>query len=78
MTITKNKLLEIELDIYGANGKLRLSIPKHTHNNRELFRDIKISYDSDWMALHLKSLQSAYRSSPYFEYFEDDFINHIF
>ena len=26
------------------------------------------------MALHLKSLQSAYRSSPYFEYFEDDFI----
>ena len=27
------------------------------------------------MALHLKSLQSAYRSSPYFEYFEDDFIN---
>ena len=26
------------------------------------------------MDLHLKSLQSAYRSSPYFEYFEDDFI----
>ena len=26
------------------------------------------------MALHLKSLQSAYRSSPYFEYFEDEFI----
>lgn len=62
--------------IYGANGKLGLFIPViHTHNNRELFRDIKISYDSDWMALHLKSLQSAYRSSPYFEYFEDDFIN---
>jgi hypothetical protein len=61
--------------IYGANGKLGLFIPViHTHNNRELFRDIKISYDSDWMALHLKSLQSAYRSSPYFEYFEDDFI----
>ena len=46
--------------IYGANGKLGLFIPViHTHNNRELFRDIKISYDSDWMALHLKSLQSA-------------------
>jgi len=61
--------------IYGANGKLGLFIPViHTHNNRELFRDINICYDTDWMALHLKSLQSAYRSSPYFEYFEDNFI----
>ncbi|MDC1492945.1 WbqC family protein [Flavobacteriaceae bacterium] len=62
--------------IYGANGKLGLFIPVlHTHKNRELFKDIKISYETDWMGLHLKSLQSAYRSSPYFEYFEDDFIN---
>ena len=61
--------------IYGANGKLGLFIPViHTHNNRELFKDVKISYESNWMDLHLKSLQSAYRSSPYFEYFEDDFI----
>ena len=61
--------------IYGANGKLGLFIPViHTHKNRELFKDIKISYESNWMDLHLKSLQSAYRSSPYFEYFEDDFI----
>ena len=61
--------------IYGANGKLGLFIPViHTHKNRELFKDVKISYGSNWMDLHLKSLQSAYRSSPYFEYFEDDFI----
>ena len=61
--------------IYGANGKLGLFIPViHTHKNRELFKDVKISYDSNWMDLHLKSLKSAYRSSPYFEYFEDDFI----
>ena len=61
--------------IYGANGKLGLFIPViHTHKYRELFKDVKISYDSNWMDLHLKSLQSAYRSSPYFEYFEYDFI----
>lgn len=61
--------------VYGANGKLGLFIPViHSHKNRELFKDVKISYDSNWMDLHLKSLQSAYRSSPYFEYFEDDFI----
>ena len=61
--------------VYGANGKLGLFIPViHSHKNRELFKDVKISYESNWMVLHLKSLQSAYRSSPYFEYFEDDFI----
>ena len=61
--------------IYGANGKLGLFIPViHTQKNRELFKDVKISYESNWMDLHLKSLQSAYRSSPYFEYFEDNFI----
>ena len=61
--------------VYGANGKLGLFIPViHSHKNRELFKDVKISYESNWMDLHLKSLQSAYRSSPYFEYFEDDFI----
>lgn len=61
--------------IYGANGKLGLYIPViHTQKNRKLFKDIKISYDSNWMGLHLKSLQSAYRSSPYFEYYEDSFI----
>ena len=61
--------------IYGANGKLGLFVPViHTHNNRELFKNVKISYDSNWMDLHLKSLQSAYRSSPYFEYFEDNFV----
>tara|TARA_B110000444_G_C18708336_1_gene532483 strand:+ start:426 stop:1031 length:606 start_codon:yes stop_codon:yes gene_type:complete len=61
--------------IYGANGKLGLFIPViHSHKQRELFKDVKISHDSHWMDLHLKSLQSAYRSSPYFEYFEDNFI----
>lgn len=60
--------------IFGANGKLGLSIPVfHTHKNREIFRDIKISYEHNWMGIHFKSLQSAYRCSPYFEYYEDDF-----
>jgi len=59
--------------IYGANGKLALNIPiKHSHNNRQLFKDVKIANDTKWQSLHWKSLQSAYRTSPFFEYFEDD------
>ena len=60
-------------NIYGANGKLALTIPTiYSQKNRQLYRDIKIFNDEKWQALHWKSLQSAYRASPFFEFYEDD------
>lgn len=60
--------------IYDANGKLPLTIPViYTQKNRQLFRDIKISEEENWQDLHWKSIQSAYSSSPFFEYYENDF-----
>ncbi len=59
--------------IYGANGKLALNIPvTHTHKKREYYKDIKIVNDTYWQSQHWKSLQSAYRTSPFFEFYEDD------
>ena len=59
--------------IYGANGKLSLSVPViYSQNNRQLYKDIKISNDSNWQGLHWKSLLSAYRTSPFFEFYEDE------
>ncbi|PJB13522.1 MAG: hypothetical protein CO119_01130 [Flavobacteriales bacterium CG_4_9_14_3_um_filter_40_17] len=60
--------------IMGANGKLMLNIPlKHSRGgDRQLTRDIRIENNFPWQDLHWKSLCSAYRSSPYFEFFEDD------
>ncbi len=59
--------------VYGANGKLALNIPiKHTHKNRQLFKDVIIVNDTPWQLQQWKSLQSAYRTSPFFEYYEDD------
>ncbi len=60
--------------IYDGNGKLPLTIPVvFTQNNRQLFKDIKISEDENWQDLHWKSIQSAYSSSPFFEFYETDF-----
>lgn len=60
--------------VYGANGKLLLNVPvKHSHKNRQKFKDIKIANDENWQDLHWKTLQSAYRTSPFFEYYEDEF-----
>ena len=59
--------------IYGANGKLGLNIPViHTQKNRQKYRDVKIYNDDNWQSLHWKSLLSAYRTSPFFEYYEDE------
>ena len=62
--------------IYGANGLLLLSIPViHSQKNRKKFKDVKIAYDYDWLTQHLKSFQISYRSSPFFEYYEDKLVN---
>jgi len=59
--------------IYAANGKLLLNIPViHTQKNRQKYRDVKIANRDKWQSLHWKSLESAYRTSPFFEFYEDD------
>ncbi len=61
-------------DIYSPNGPLTLSIPLVKRNHRQAVKDIRISYDHDWQKLHWRSLESCYRCSPFFEYYEDDFL----
>jgi hypothetical protein len=64
--------------IYGANGKLALNVPvNYTQKNRQLFKDVRIANDSKWQSIHWKSLESAYKTSPFFEYYEDELI-HLF
>lgn len=60
--------------IHSPNGKLDLVIPvlKGSKNHTKV-KDVKISYDFNWQRLHLMSLQTSYRSSAYFEFYEDDF-----
>lgn len=59
--------------IHSPNGKLDLIVPlvrgAKTHT---LAKDVKISYDFNWQRLHWMSLETSYRSSAYFEFYEDD------
>lgn len=59
--------------IYGANGKLLLNVPVvHSQKNRQKYRDVKIFNAENWQSHHWKSILSAYRTSPFFEYYEDE------
>jgi hypothetical protein len=53
---------------------LTLTVPKIRKNSsKTIFKDIKINYDHHWQKEHWQSITSAYRSSPFFEYYEDEF-----
>ena len=60
--------------IYSPNGSLDLIVPvirgAKVHTK---IKDVKISNDFNWQRLHWKSLESCYRNSAYFEYYEDEF-----
>ena len=59
--------------IYSPNGIQLLNIPvKHSKQIHQKTKDVKIETDFDWQKQHFKSLEAAYRSSPFFEYFEDE------
>ncbi|MDC0204574.1 WbqC family protein [Flavobacteriales bacterium] len=61
-------------DIYGANGKLQLTIPKQRKgSDKTIIKEIQISYKQNWQKEHWNAIASSYNSSPYFEYYKDEF-----
>ena len=60
--------------IHSPNGIQLLNIPvKHSIVGRhQKTKDVRIEDAFDWQKQHFKSLEAAYRTSPFFEYFEDD------
>ena len=60
-------------DIYGANGKLQLTIPKQRKgSSKTIIKEIQISYKQNWQKEHWNTIVSSYNSSPYFEYYKDE------
>lgn len=60
--------------IYAPNGKLNLTIPVEKGSRQHTsMKDVKISYNDNWQRTHWMSLQTCYRTSAYFEYYEADF-----
>ncbi|MGL2964318.1 WbqC family protein [Flavobacterium sp. RSB2_4_14] len=88
VAIAKSDLVTFEMDdnfqkqtnrnrmyIYSPNGIQLLNIPiKHSKEAYQKTKDIKLETAFDWQKQHFKSLEAAYRTSPFFEYFEDDIL----
>lgn len=60
--------------IAGANGPLSLSIPiQKPYKAKCKMKDIRIADHGSWQHLHWNAIISAYSSTPFFQYYEDDF-----
>jgi hypothetical protein len=57
--------------ILTANGTMALTIPvKSQHGMHIPTCRVEIAYEKPWQRLHLRTLQAAYRSAPFWEHYE--------
>lgn len=59
--------------IATENGTLNLTIPVIHDGGRTAMRDVRISEHGNWRHQHWNAMVSAYRKSPFFDYYADDF-----
>lgn len=60
--------------IAGPDGEIALSIPTVKPESLKCpMKDIRISDHGNWRHLHWNAIESAYNSTPFFEYYKDDF-----
>ncbi|NVO11732.1 MAG: WbqC family protein [Bacteroidales bacterium] len=65
-------------EILSCNGLLSLTIPVvKVNGNNTLTKDIEIDYSTNWQKNHWKAIESAYRTSAYYD-FVADLINPYF
>lgn len=64
--------------INTANGVQPLIIPVTNRTNRTPLKDIRILEDSRWKLNHWRTIESAYRNAPFFEFYSDDLKNYLF
>ena len=56
--------------ILSANGPLSLSFPV-VHDGEDSIAGVRVDYSVPWVAKTEKAVESAYDSSPFFEYYRD-------
>jgi hypothetical protein len=61
-------------EIMTSGGVMQLSVHLQQANRpRQAMRNIKIDYSKRWQHQHLVAMESAYRSSPYYDYYGERF-----
>ena len=61
--------------IMTSGGVMQLSVQlRHANRPRQAITSMQVDYSKRWQHQHLVAVESAYRSSPYFDYYADRFL----
>ena len=61
--------------IMTSGGVMQLSVQlRHANRPRQAITSMQVDYSKRWQHQHLVAIESAYRSSPYFDYYADRFL----
>lgn len=63
------------IQILSSNGPQIISIYLKKGKNQQKIKEVKVSYDEDWINNCITTLRSAYANSPYFDYYFTDVVN---
>lgn len=58
--------------IAASDGLMALSIPVVKPHGKQPLFNVRIDYKTDWQTLHWRALESAYSSTPFFDFYRDD------
>lgn len=59
--------------VYSPNGPMPLVIPTvHSKELKQPYSEIRIDDRQKWRQVHRKSIETAYRNSPFFPFFEEE------
>lgn len=54
-----------------ANEQIMLTVPLQKVESKQLTKDLRISYQQHWQHQHWQAILSAYKKTPYFDYYAD-------
>lgn len=62
--------------IAGSNGLVNLSVPlEKGRDQKQLIKDVRISYSLSWQQQHWRTIESCYNRSPFYEFYRDSLEN---
>lgn len=59
---------------YAADGAQTLNFPVRHEDFGKPISQMRIDWKTDWLTRHERAIISAYRTSPYFEYYQDELL----
>lgn len=70
-TFRNRCLIQSRVESREPREAIRLTVPVKKSENKQLTRDVEVSYQTRWQHQHWMALVSSYEHTPFFQYYAD-------